>query len=140
MKNVFISYSSADKELANRLTALFEDKGIEVFNDDRSVVAGEKWSALLINTLKEANAVLVILSENSRRSKWVEHELASALRFGRGKTIVPIVVGDKAKESPVWPLIADRCAVEVSQPLDPEDIKRLESLVSNLQKEANTRD
>ena len=108
MNRVFISYSREDAAFAHLISDFLQQHAdVSVFLDSQVLVAGESWEEQIVGQLREADTVLVLLSEHSHRSKWVQKELEVALESG-DKRIIPILLGDQAKENWVWPLISDR--------------------------------
>jgi hypothetical protein len=74
----FISYSSQDEKFARRLHADLQDKGVRCWFAPEDL----KWGAKILDTLDEAirlrDKVLLILSEPSIASPWVEDEVTNA--------------------------------------------------------------
>src|SRR4051794_4994800 len=99
MADVFISYSRADEQFANRLRDRLAAKGVSVYFD-RAIVAGEDFSNGIHRALDEAKVVVVLLSQNSARSGWVDAELRMALE-SQAK-IVPVLIGPNSTENWVW--------------------------------------
>ena len=64
MSNIFISYTNHDEEFARSLSALLENQGHMVFFAGGSLTAGQNWQASISNSLKDADAMIVILSTN----------------------------------------------------------------------------
>lgn len=106
MSDVFVSYSREDSEHALRLTEALKARGIDVFLDSESLVAGESWAPKVNRAIESSDAVAVFLSHNSKRSKWVEKELVYALE--KEKHVIPILLDGEGKQNWVWPLVADR--------------------------------
>lgn len=74
---VFISYSHADTEFVEALHAALDEEEYSVWRDVHDLVAGplerQVFSAIRIN-----DVVLLVLSENSVNSDWIEAELEAA--------------------------------------------------------------
>lgn len=92
---VFISYTQQDKKHAELIAHRLREEGHEVWYDGWKLRAGDNLVEKINEGLKETDALIVIVSRNSLRSKWVMHEF-SALAFGElsGKTnrIIPVLV------------------------------------------------
>jgi len=95
MSDVFISYSSRDRQIADRIAGDLTQLGLKVFYD-KELLPGEAWRPRLANELKRAKYVLVLLSPAYVRSEWAERELeAAALSEAEGSTrIIPVLVED----------------------------------------------
>lgn len=76
--DVFLSYASADRELAHRLADALRGLGFSVWWD-RDIPAGRSFHRLIEEALDEARAVIVLWTENSLQSAWVRDEAQAAL-------------------------------------------------------------
>lgn len=93
MGHIFISYSHKDKEYAHRLHDALQKEGFEVWIDDR-IDYGEEWPTVIQDHLDGCNAFILVASENSYKSKWVQKEVARAQRIG--KPFYPILLSGPA--------------------------------------------
>lgn len=95
-KNVFISYSTQDVAFADCLQDALEAKEHSVFRDVRSIVGGEEWEPAIFRALQNADAFLLLISQNSAKSDWVRDEVKTALAVhgkpGKLKIVLPIVL------------------------------------------------
>ena len=85
--DVFISYSTKNKNVADAIVADFEQHGIKCWYAPRDIVPGARWVTALTEAIKETNIFILIYTEDSNQSKQVMNEVAVA--FNAGKTIVP---------------------------------------------------
>jgi TIR domain len=83
MADIFISYSRSDKAFAERLYRELERFNVHGFMDDSDLAAGSEWSTRLRETVRNADAVLVILSKSAARSNWVLAEIGLADTLGK---------------------------------------------------------
>jgi hypothetical protein len=74
--DVFISYSRADAEWAERLEEALDAKQVRCFRDSTRLAAGESWNPQLIAALRRSQHLAVLWSRNARDSDWVTKELA----------------------------------------------------------------
>lgn len=81
MVDIFLSYTHHDQPFAERLVRQFEAEGWSVFWD-RSVSPGETWRSHIERPLEAAKAVVVLWSERSVKSQWVEAEADRAMQRG----------------------------------------------------------
>ena len=79
--DVFLSYSSRDRERAAAVVARLREEGLRVFWD-RDVVSGALWRPALTRSLRASQCVLVLWSRHSQGSPWVQAEAELALRLG----------------------------------------------------------
>lgn len=115
MSKIFISYSRADYETTKILCKELQKCGHDVFLDDSVLVSGVKWVDHVAQTLLDAQIIIVLLSSNTRRSHWVQEELALALEQDGSRRIIPVLLDEFGKDNWVWPLVADRQAIDLSK-------------------------
>lgn len=78
---LFISYSRKDPELADRLTEYLNRSGHEYWIDRQRINTGDRWGIELENGLRQATAVVVILTNHaSKPDSFVRQELFYARR------------------------------------------------------------
>ncbi|MEM1291280.1 MAG: toll/interleukin-1 receptor domain-containing protein [Cyanobacteria bacterium P01_H01_bin.162] len=79
----FISYSHQDEEFAKRLHADLQDKGVRCWYAPEDLPIGEKIRVGIDQAIRKHDKLLLILSEHSVNSQWVESEVESALEKER---------------------------------------------------------
>jgi hypothetical protein len=81
MTDIFISYSTKDRDRAADLADFFQEKGYSVWWD-RDLYAGQEFRDKIASALKDCRSVIVIWTEDSITSRWVmdESETAAAAR------------------------------------------------------------
>ena len=115
MVKIFLSYARQDASVVHQLIKLLEQAlsdclpGFEIFSD-QELIAGAPWQDVLSHQITTADIVLVLLSKNSKTSRFLENEAAIAL--SHKKIVIPVLLDDAARENWVWPLVARRQAVE----------------------------
>lgn len=82
MADIFISYSSSDRELAKQLGSELEERGFSVWWDT-NLVSGERFREVITSELSAAGAVIVIWTKDSIKSEWVVSEAQRAARAGK---------------------------------------------------------
>ena len=92
MGHVFISYSRKDLGYAVKLSRKLRREGFDPWLDVDRLKAGTSWQERLHTGVEACDAYVLILSPNSRKSKWVENELLTAQNLG--KPIFPILIED----------------------------------------------
>ncbi|NVN90237.1 MAG: TIR domain-containing protein [Desulfuromonadales bacterium] len=88
MSDVFISYSSEDRERARTLAASLQRRGWSVWWD-RKIVPGQSFDLVIERELETAKCAVVLWSEQSITSDWVKNEAASAAERG---ILVPALI------------------------------------------------
>ncbi|MGH8560280.1 MAG: toll/interleukin-1 receptor domain-containing protein [Methylococcales bacterium] len=102
MKNVFFSYALGDELAARELRANLHNMEVAGWMDESDIAAGDAISKNIRESLQRASAVIVLVSERSLNSPWVQFELGAA--EGMGKTIIPVLIGPEGIEGklPEW--------------------------------------
>lgn len=112
---VFISHASEDKdrfvvEFARRL----RDNGVDAWLDQWEMKPGDSLvDKIFEEGLKEARAVIVVLSKTSAQKPWVREELNASVvnRISRGTRLIPVVIDDcevpESLRSTVWQRVDD---------------------------------
>lgn len=95
--NVFISYSSKDRDFVLRLYESLRLAKLEVFFDEKELRVGDDIPASLEAALTNATTVIYVMSSSSLKSKWVREELSIAkMRTAseEGLRILPVLIED----------------------------------------------
>lgn len=74
----FISYSSKDHEFAKRLYADLRTRGVRCWFDHEDLKIGDKFRQRIDEAIRFYDKLLVVLSETSVNSTWVEKEVLTA--------------------------------------------------------------
>lgn len=90
MARVFLSYSRQDQAKAEAVATALERHAHEVWWDSH-LEGGSRYASEIEEELKRADAVVVIWSQSSVRSSWVQDEAAEGRNTGR---LVPVVIDD----------------------------------------------
>ena len=87
---VFISYSRKDIHFARRLAGDLENAGFDVWWDISDLKGGDDWVRFIPAAIEASQYFVVLLSQNSIQSEWVEKEYSYAIRHR--KKIVPAMI------------------------------------------------
>jgi hypothetical protein len=79
----FISYSSKDDEFVQRLYADLQSKGIRCWFAPEDLKIGEKFRVKIDEAIRVYDKLLLVLSEHSVQSEWVEKEVETAFEKER---------------------------------------------------------
>ena len=85
--DVFISYSSKNKDIADEIVKEFEGNDIKCWYAPRDIMPGEEWVTAITGGLESSKVLVLIYTDESNESRQVMNEVAVA--FNAGKTIVP---------------------------------------------------
>lgn len=78
MSDVFISHSSKDKAIADKVVAYLEERGVSCWIAPRNIVPGSDWAASISTAITSSKCFLLIYSRNSAESDQVPRELTLA--------------------------------------------------------------
>ncbi len=90
--DLFISYSSKDKGVADAVCAGLEAQGIRCWIAPRDVGPGQDWAATIVDAIEQCRIFVIILSSGSNNSSQVLREVERAVNGG--KTIIPFRIED----------------------------------------------
>ncbi len=88
--DVFISYSTKDKPIADAACATLESAGIRCWIAPRDIQPGADWSEALVNAIEEAKLFILVFSSHANESPQVKRELQHA--FEAGRLVIPFRV------------------------------------------------
>lgn len=101
IRNIFISYSHADRDFVSRLESAFNAAGIRTWRDVHDLLAG-RTERQIDKAIRLHETILLVLSRNSVASDWVEWEAQRArdLERQQGRDLLcPIALDDGWKTS-----------------------------------------
>ena len=106
---VFISHGSEDKVFAQDLATKLRDKGVDAWLDIWEILPGDSLiDKIFEEGLKDATAIIVILSKSSVDKPWVREELnaATVKRITGVSKLIPVILDNcdvpEALHSTVW--------------------------------------
>lgn len=100
----FISYSTRDQEFADRLYADLQNQGVRCWFALEDLKIGDKFRTCIDESIRVHDKLLLILSEHSLASAWVEDEVEAALERERRENrlvLFPIRLDDCIMETEV---------------------------------------
>lgn len=89
MAKVFLSYSSQDKAVAQKIASDLQALRIDLWSDN-DLQLGEIWKDVISEQLRQSDAVVVLISPANLQSEWTTDEWSSA--FFNSKRIIPVLV------------------------------------------------
>ncbi|MCA9913708.1 MAG: toll/interleukin-1 receptor domain-containing protein, partial [Anaerolineae bacterium] len=101
---IFISHrnSQNSNKAARKIEAALLAKEYEVFFDENSIKPGMLWDDAIINGLRTAEALVLVIDDTTVESDWVQREvdIARALRV----SVLPVMIdlGDKTKQEEAY--------------------------------------
>lgn len=74
----FISHSSQDADFAHKLAERLTNAGVVVWHDEFNVQGGRSLEDLFSDAIRASDKLVLVVSESSLASPWVEYEVARA--------------------------------------------------------------
>ncbi len=100
---VYLSYTQHDVELARRLADCMAEHGFDPWLDDAEVALGDNWALRSGEALRDADALVVLVSPESPESQQMKFELNYALGERRfAGRLVPILIDDASADALPW--------------------------------------
>jgi len=87
---IFVSYSTLDLGVVQKIERIVTGTGIEVFVAEHSVKPGERLDSRLLSAIRDCDLFLVLVSSHSVQSSWVEQEIGIAT--ASNKPILPVLL------------------------------------------------
>jgi uncharacterized protein YjbI with pentapeptide repeats len=100
----FISYSSHDEALAQRLHTDLQDKGVRCWFAPEDLQIGDEFRSVIDASIHRYDRLLLILSEYSVQSRWVQKEVETAFeKEGKEHRVVlfPVRIDEAVMQSAV---------------------------------------
>lgn len=92
--DVFISYSRADKAVADQICRAFDEVGITYFIDRKGIGAAREFPDVIANAIKQCRKMLFLASANSYKLKFTKREIYFALKVKDEGDIMPYCIDD----------------------------------------------
>lgn len=92
IRGVFISYSSADKSVADAVCGRMESQGLNCWIAPRDVGPGRDYAEAIMEGIRECSVLVLVFSRHADSSTQVLREIERAVHFG--KVVVPFRIED----------------------------------------------
>jgi hypothetical protein len=124
--DVFISFSSADEDIVKPIWQELCSNGLRVFWSDSSLKkeAGNSWFEVIEKSLERSRHMLLICSDNSINSKWVQREYRAFFDYcyvPNSRRLIPLLTREFAPNN--LPLFLRQ--LQVGKINDPEFIQEI---------------
>jgi len=131
VKAVFISYCRTDEEFVQHVKRELSAAGIQTWQD-RDIEPGRYWQADIDTAIRDAGAMVLVLSPSALESEYVNYEWAFAL--GAGLSVIPILYNTELSE-------IRHGALQLRQSLNFTDVSNRDwkALVQAVQREVRAR-
>src|SRR5438552_15691002 len=98
---VFLSHSTQDQWICERLKEKIEEVGVEVWLDAFDLPGGRNVKERIKDGMRSSTECLILLSPASRESDWVKHEAGLADAYGKPTALVLLHVADEDVPDPL---------------------------------------
>jgi hypothetical protein len=88
--DIFVSYARVHRKLVTPLVSLLRVDGRLIFQDESSILPGQKWEESLQEALQAAKKVIVFWCKHASVSKWVSREAERAAELR--KDLIPVIL------------------------------------------------
>ncbi len=95
-KQVFISHSHSDADVANSICEIIEKQGISCWIAPRDVRPGKIWDDEIVDGIESCKAMIILVSNHSNNSMHVRKEIELALN--QKNSIFPVLIQDVEPE------------------------------------------
>lgn len=92
MSDVFISHSSKDAAIANKLCEVLESNGVSCWLAPRNIMPGDDWASAIAKAITVTKVFIIIYSANSAASTQVPKEIM--LAGSKSSYIIPYKIDD----------------------------------------------
>lgn len=92
--DVFISYASPDKPIADAVCATLEARSIRCWIAPRDIMYGADWGEAIVDALGGSRVMVLVFSSNANESPNIKREVDRAVT--KGVTIIPLRIEDVA--------------------------------------------
>ena len=99
-KHIFISYNHNDGDFAEILINRITEGGFKAWVDAEKLNAGEDWRVDIDQAIKNAFALIVVMTPDAKASEYVAYEWSFA--WGAGVKVIPIIL----KQTTLHPRLA----------------------------------
>ncbi|WP_413736242.1 toll/interleukin-1 receptor domain-containing protein [Sodalis sp. RH21] len=89
---IFISHSSRDRDMAYRMIADLEKRGIPCWISSRDIEPGDDYQKSIVDALDASPAMVLLFSDHANNSKEIPREMAIA--SDKNKPVIPVRIED----------------------------------------------
>ena len=91
-KDIFVSYTTPDRRIADDVVAFFEGQGIDCFIAPRDIDPGKAYAANLMRAIDASRAIILIASSAINESEHVLNEIEAIVH--KKKPLIPFFIED----------------------------------------------
>jgi hypothetical protein len=129
-KQVFISHSSKDRDVAAAICTALENRGLPCWLASRNVGPGENYQEAIVKAIRAAKIMVLVFTENANNSDEIKKELSLASQ--NNLVIIPVRIENVAPNEALAYEFATRQWVDLFRDWEHE-IERLSSWIAGIQ-------
>lgn len=133
--DVFISYSSKNKTTADAICHVLEENGIRCWIAPRDIAGGQKYGDVIDSAIKECKVFVLVFSEFSKISPWVECELN--LAFTDRKIIIPFKIDNSELEGEMRLMLNNKHWIDAFPNPEVKFKDIVEAVLRNIERQPN---
>ena len=123
MADVFISFATRDRKVAERLLSFFEAEAVSCFFAPRDLEGGSQWHEGLYSAIADCRTVVLLLSASSSRSQHVLREIDIAVE--QRKPVLPIRIDRVSPSGGLGYLLRPFQFMQATKALDDLELRSL---------------
>ncbi|MDR4469543.1 MAG: toll/interleukin-1 receptor domain-containing protein [Nitrospira sp.] len=104
---ISLLYSASNRNFARRLSADLENRGVDVWVDEKNIHVGDKWPEKVESALAESQWIVVVLPREDEQPRWINRELAIAMKVEQERER-PLILPVLPPDGSLPPLLSDR--------------------------------
>ena len=128
--DVFVSFASADAELAHRAVDALEGAGIRCWISDRDIRMATSYPAAITAAIEDCGAFLLLLTETSNASRHVLREVE--LAFNARRPILPVRIAGAMPTSDFQYFLSTSQWLDAGPAFDHEDLAKIAPVLREL--------
>ena len=129
-RHIFISFASADAEVAHRIVAGLEAAGVRCWISDRDIDPAESYPAAITAAIAGCGALLLLLTEQSNRSPHVVREVE--LAFNTRRPILPVRIARVMPTSDLEYFLSRTQWLDAGTGIDDHEIEKISTRAKQL--------
>ncbi len=127
---VFITYSSTDKLIADAVCARLEAAGLRCWIAPRDISPGQDWTAAILSAIESSSAIVLVFSTHANESPHVKREVERGIH--KGVAVIPFRIEDVRPSASLEYLISTAHWLDAITPPVEQHIQRLAEAIGKL--------
>src|SRR5688500_19738506 len=130
VRHVFISFGSADAELAHHVVQRLEQSGVRCWIADRDIDPAASYPAAITTAITGSGVLLLLLTDAATHSPHVHREIE--LAFNARRPILPVRIGGAAPTDDLQYFLSRSQWLDAGADLDDAEMARIEARTRDL--------